>query len=179
VIPAQLARLRQITAGVAHDLRGGFAMAGDTRSFLRFASDVLLSRLIRVAPLASQNHLRRIRVRGDVLLQYRLNRGDMQSIREVWIDERYRLPFDLVPERLVDLGAHIGLTSLWFVTRCGCKEVIAVEPLPANAHLVRLNLESNKADFALRRPARLTVPRGLPAIVVSHHIQSYAVGDRS
>jgi FkbM family methyltransferase len=142
----QLARLRQITAGVAHELRGGFAIAADTRSFLRFASDVFLARLIRVVPLASHNHVRKIRVRGAVLLHYRLNRGDMQSIREVWIDECYRLPFDLVPERMVDLGANIGLTSLWFAHRYGCKDVIAVEPLPANAHLVRLNLESNKVN---------------------------------
>jgi FkbM family methyltransferase len=144
ILPTRLARLRQTAAGVAHELRGGFTIAADTRSFLRFASDVFLSRLIRVVPLASHNRLRSIRVRGAVLLQYRLNRADMQSIREVWIDECYRLPFDLVPERMVDLGAHIGLTSLWFATRYGCKDVIAVEPLPANAHLVRLNLESNR-----------------------------------
>jgi len=64
----------------------------------------------------------------------------------VWIDECYRLPFDVRPERVVDLGANIGLTSLWFAHRYGCKTVIAVEPSPANAHLVRLNLESNNVN---------------------------------
>jgi FkbM family methyltransferase len=142
----QLTRLQQITAGMTHELRGGFALAADTRSFLRFASDVFLSRLTRIVPLPSRNHPRKIRVRGGIELHYRLNRGDIQSIREVWIDECYRLPFDLVPERLVDLGANIGLTSLWFAHRYGCKTVIAVEPSPANAHIVRLNLESNHVN---------------------------------
>jgi len=146
MILKHLARLRQIGAGVAHELRGGFALAADTRSFVRFASDVFLSRLTRVVPLSSRNQTRKIRVRGGIELHYRLNRGDMQSIREVWIDECYRLPFDIVPERMVDLGANIGLTSLWFVHRYGCKSVIAVEPSPANADLVRLNLASNNVN---------------------------------
>jgi FkbM family methyltransferase len=142
----QLTRLRQITAGVAHELRGGWTLTADARSFARFASDVFLSRLTRIVPLSSRNQTRKIRVRGGIELHYRLNRGDMQSIREVWIDECYRLPFDLVPERLVDLGANIGLTSLWFAHHYGCKSVIAVEPSPANALVVRLNLEGNNVN---------------------------------
>jgi FkbM family methyltransferase len=138
-----LTRLRQIGQGVAHELRGGWSLTADTRSFARFASDVFLSRLVHHLPPSRRNHARTIRVRGGIELHYRLNRGDLQSIREVWIDECYRLPFDLVPERLVDLGANIGLTSLWFAHRYGCNSIIAVEPSPENAELVRLNLHGN------------------------------------
>src|SRR2546426_10747489 len=105
MILKQLARLRPIWAAAAHELRGGFDLTADTRSFLRFASDVFLYRLARVVPLPQRNVTRRIRVHGGIELHYRLNRGDMQSIREVWIDECYRLPFEVVPDRLVDLGA--------------------------------------------------------------------------
>jgi FkbM family methyltransferase len=83
-------------------------------------------------------------VKGGIKLHYRLNRGDMQSIREVWMDECYRLPFDLTLDRLVDLGANIGLTSLWFARRYGCASIVAVEPSPDNARLTRLNLEQNQ-----------------------------------
>jgi hypothetical protein len=76
-----------------------------------------LLRLARLVPLPGRNRERRIRVRGGIELNYRLNRGDMQSIREVWMDECYRLPFELAPGRLIDLGANIGLTSLWFAHR--------------------------------------------------------------
>lgn len=141
-----LTRLRQIADGVAHELRGGWSLTADPRSFVRFASDVFLSRLGRHVPLPNLNSTRTIRVRGGLDLHYRLNRGDIQSIREVWIDECYRLPFELVPVRMVDLGANIGLTSLWFAHRYGCSAIIAVEPSPENAQLVRLNLHGNNVQ---------------------------------
>ena len=143
LLGTHLQRLREIARGVAHELRGGYRLAADPRSFARFASDVFLSRLARKVPLPNRNRDRMIRIKGGVKLHYRLNRGDMQSIREVWMDECYRLPFDLTPGRLVDLGANIGLTSLWFAQRYGCS-VIAVEPSPDNARLTRLNLEQNQ-----------------------------------
>ncbi len=138
-----LRRAREIAESVGHELRGGYALTDDATSFARFAADVVLSRLARKLPLPNRNRDRMIRVRGGVELHYRLNRGDIQSIREVWIDECYRLPFELTPGRLVDLGANIGLTSLWFARRYGCS-VIAVEPSPDNARVARLNLERNQ-----------------------------------
>jgi FkbM family methyltransferase len=143
MIGKALNRLRQIATGVAHELRGGWSLTADSRSFVRFASDVFLSRLARRVPLPIQNQTRKIRLRGGLDLHYRLNSGDLQSIREVWIDECYRLPFELAPERLVDLGANIGMSSLWFAHRYGCKSIIAVEPSHENAELVRLNLHGN------------------------------------
>lgn len=126
-------------------MAGGYRLTADVPSFLRFASDVLLSRIARHVPAAAglAGSERTIRVQGGLQLRYRLNRGDMQSIREVWIDEAYRLPFDAAPKLIVDLGANIGLTSLWFAHRYGGTEIIAVEPSPDNARLARLNLEGN------------------------------------
>jgi FkbM family methyltransferase len=139
-----LKRARETARGLAHELRGGFALTADAASFARFASDVILSRLMQRLPLPNRDRDRMIRIRGGLELHYRLNRGDIQSIREVWIDECYRLPFDLKPSRLLDLGSNIGLTSLWFAHRYGCQTVIAVEPSPENARLTRLNLEGNR-----------------------------------
>src|SRR6185312_1744089 len=93
-------------------------------------------------PLPNHDQDRMIRVRGGIELHYRLNRGDIQSIREVWMDQCYRLPFDVHPRHLIDLGANIGLTSLWFARRYGCT-VLALEPSAENARLARLNLDRN------------------------------------
>jgi FkbM family methyltransferase len=142
-LSAVVTRMKQIAQGIGREVRGGFSLTADPRSFARFAADVFLLRLARLVPLPGRNRERRIRVRGGIELNYRLNRGDMQSIREVWMDECYRLPFELAPERLIDLGANIGLTSLWFAHRYGCSTVIAVEPSPENARIARLNLERN------------------------------------
>lgn len=150
-IPSSLGRTFTRTAEIAraigHELRGGLALTSDLRSSLRYSADVVLSRLTRYVPFIDKDRERSIRVRGGVTIWYRLNRGDMQSIREVWIDECYRLPFDNVaPAVVVDLGANIGLTSLWLARRYGSSTVIAVEPSPENARLARLNLEQNNVQ---------------------------------
>jgi FkbM family methyltransferase len=79
-----------------------------------------------------------------VQLCYRLNKGDLHSIREVWFDEAYRLPFEDPSGTLLDLGANIGLTSVWLAKRYAIDRVIAVEPDSNNAMLARRNLELNE-----------------------------------
>jgi FkbM family methyltransferase len=82
-------------------------------------------------------------LQSGTTLTYRLNRGDIQGIREVWLDDVYRLPFDVTVDRVVDLGANIGLTSVYFAKKYGTKTIVAVEPNPANAELARRNFEQN------------------------------------
>jgi FkbM family methyltransferase len=125
----QLARARQVTLG--------------WRSFFRLGSDLALARLIPYFRLPNVNHSRRIRVIGGVEITYRLNRGDIQSIREIWLDEAYKPPVNRRLTLVVDLGANIGLTSLWLAKRYGCNTIIAIEPSVENARLARENLERN------------------------------------
>lgn len=119
-------------------------MSASSRSFRRYATDVFLYRALQLGDLPRMNRERRILLRDGLMVNYRLNRGDVQSIREVWVDEVYRLPFDLTPQVVIDLGANIGLTSLFFASRYGCSTVIAVEPLASNARLARANLLQNR-----------------------------------
>jgi FkbM family methyltransferase len=110
------------------------------------AADILLYRVLRVVDLPWRNRPRRIRLHPDVELLYRLNRGDILALREVWIYEAYRLPFDVVPRTMIDLGAHIGLTSVWLARRYGCSSILAVEPFSENAQLLRTNIDVNQID---------------------------------
>ncbi len=125
----QIARARQMTLG--------------WRSFLRLGSDLALARLIPYIRFPNINHSRRIRVVGGAEITYRLNRGDIQSIREVWLDQAYKLTINTRLAVVVDLGANIGLTSLWLAKRYGCERIIAIEPSVENARLTRENLERN------------------------------------
>jgi tRNA1(Val) A37 N6-methylase TrmN6 len=63
-------------------------------------------------------------------LWYRWNRGDLASIREVFVLEGYRLPVGFVPRTVLDLGANIGLTSIWLANNFPLEHLIAVEPVP-------------------------------------------------
>jgi FkbM family methyltransferase len=118
-------------------------LSADSSSALRLGADFALSRFL---VFSSNNRVlspRQIRFKGGIELCYRLNKGDLHSIREVWFDEAYRLPFDDPSGALLDLGANIGLTSVWLAKRYSLSRVIAVEPDPNNAKLVRRNLELN------------------------------------
>ena len=110
----------------------------------RYALDVLSYRALRVFPnLLAHNPSRTIKLRNGRSISYRCNRGDIQGIREVFLDEVYRLPDRWQPRTIIDLGANIGLTSLWYADRYPIAHVVAVEPVPENAALLRSNLSIN------------------------------------
>lgn len=114
------------------------------RSKLRLILDIWLSRILAAWPSAFQSaKVRTIRCHPDVTISYRLNRGDLQSIREVWGACTYRLPKGRQPRILVDLGSNIGLASLWIHKTYGCERIIAVEADEENARLAATNFRNN------------------------------------
>jgi FkbM family methyltransferase len=86
---------------------------------------------------------RTLKTKNGVTLYYRTNRGDIQGIREIFIDEIYRLPEHVQVTGLLDLGANIGLATVWLAKTYDLEGVIAVEPLPENARLLRTNVRAN------------------------------------
>ena len=129
--------------GIAHESAAAVRMAGDFRSLGRLLADILLFRLLRLFDLPGRNRERHVVLRNGIRIVYRLNRGDIQSIREVWMDGCYRLPVPVPPGFVVDLGANIGLTSLWLAHHYAPTRIVAVEPSAENARLARLNLSLN------------------------------------
>ncbi len=134
-------RLAATARAVAREGVGAARLCGTAPSTGRLAADVVLYRALRVSRLPGENASRTIRLRSGDSITYRLNRGDIQSIREVLMDEVYRPPFSTRPRVVVDLGANIGLTSLYYARRFRPTVLVAVEPDPANARLARRNLE--------------------------------------
>jgi len=125
------------------DLVGSARLAADAHSYLRLTLDFLLSRVMRHVRVPLAGRIRRVRLRGGVSLFYRLDRSDIHAIHEIWIEETYRLTPGLQPSVIIDLGANIGLASLWLAKRYQATRVIAVEPSEANASLTWMNLSAN------------------------------------
>jgi FkbM family methyltransferase len=117
--------------------------SGNLRSSIQLCRDFVLFRLVPYLPKQLRNRVREVELRDGVRLQYRLNSGDIQGMREIWLEGVYRLPFPVTNGVLVDLGANIGFTSVWLTKKYGFRRVIAVEPDSANAALVRKNFELN------------------------------------
>lgn len=133
-----LSRLR----GIALEMQCARHLQWSSRP--RYVGDVLLYRALRLGAPPRMNSTRTIVLRDGTCLSYRLNRGDIQAIREVWFVETYRPPFRAEHfKTLVDLGANIGFTSVYFAKRYGVRVVVAVEPDAGNARLLRRNLQQN------------------------------------
>ena len=128
------------------EVRRARGVSANLRSFLRLTLDLLLYRrpFLDLIPRRYRNRERTIKLRGDVIVTYRLNKGDIWSLREVWLWECYRFPADVPVHRILDLGANIGLASLWLTTQYRATSVVAVEPALDNAKLARRNLEQNR-----------------------------------
>jgi FkbM family methyltransferase len=128
--------------GFVTELRGAAEFAPASRP--RYCADALLYRLLRVFPSTMSDRRRTVTLRDGTKLTYRRNRGDIQSIREVWLTPTYQPPFEARGfDVVVDLGANIGFATLYFARRYGARTCVAVEPDPDNARLLRHNLEQN------------------------------------
>lgn len=138
-----LINLGKTITNTLNQIKQAWFFTDDFLSFLRLSSDFILYRVLKVIHLKSYNNQRTINCASGSVLTYRLNRGDIQSIREVFLDESYRLPFSIQAGLLVDLGANLGLTSIWLSKHYGFDRIIAVEPDPDNARLVRKNFIDN------------------------------------
>jgi FkbM family methyltransferase len=86
----------------------------------------------------------------DVDLKLRLGAGDFFVFHEVFTGDCYRLPQEWAGKvrTIVDLGGHVGLTSLFFLESFPHARLVAVEATPDNASVLRHNL-SSFADRAL------------------------------
>lgn len=122
------------------------------RSTIRLGTDLLLARAMRLLPIGAGAE-RSVRLRDGTVLTYRLNRGDLWALHEVYFEELYRLPDGIRVGTLVDLGANIGLAGLWLAKRHDAPFVLAVEPDRANASLAERNLRQNGVPCAVLRAA--------------------------
>jgi FkbM family methyltransferase len=76
-------------------------------------------------------------------IQLRRRSGDFFVFHEVFTSLCYDLPERLVPSQpkvIVDLGANIGLTTLFLACRFPAARHICVEPNPFNVAILRQNL---------------------------------------
>lgn len=131
--------------------------AADAESARQLRFDYFWTRLLRLVPLPGYNKVRQVNLCG-MKLNYRFNRGDLQSVREVFLEEVYACDLPFAPRTLLDLGANIGLASLWFSQQA--KEgrtselfLLAVEPDLRNASVVEVNFRANFVSGQVVRAA--------------------------
>lgn len=132
----------------------------DRTSAWQIRWDFMFSRLLRLGWLPGYNRLRQVNLRGGTI-HYRFNRGDLQSLREVMLENVYACELPFKPRTVLDLGANIGLASLWFSKRIQPGQaqanqgplVLGVEPVPENAAVAEINFRENHIPGEVVRAA--------------------------
>lgn len=81
-------------------------------------------------------------------LTLRTRSSDTNVFNDVWLSGVYDVPdFDWKNVRTVlDIGAHVGVFSLYAVSKAPSAKVIAVEPEPSNLELLRKNVSLNHLE---------------------------------
>lgn len=69
------------------------------------------------------------------------------TYKEIFIDEVYK--FDSKPDHILDCGANIGLSILWFQHKYPGVEITAFEPHPELAEICRQNTGIDVIEYAL------------------------------
>jgi len=95
-------------------------------------------RILHIDP--SENSIQ-IQVEPDLIFSLRAAYGyDIASLAESFLDLAYGVEFKGF--RIIDIGAYIGDTPLFFASR-GAEKVIAVEPAPDNYALAQKNIQDS------------------------------------
>lgn len=140
---AGLRRLGGSLVSLGTETTGALRVVSGWDSGARLIADIIRMRFRRFKKPGDWNTERCVKLSGGGSLTYRMNAGDLQGIREVWMEEVYRPPFEVPVRTFVDLGGNIGLTSTWVGRKFKPSAMIAVEPDPENARLLRKNLQDN------------------------------------
>lgn len=94
----------------------------------------IISKLLRTQPILAKklpgfNH--------PVYL--RIGTTDTSVFRQVFIEKHYDIPLQKTPKVIIDAGANIGLSAVYFASRFPDTIIIALEPEESNFEILRMN----------------------------------------
>lgn len=72
-------------------------------------------------------------------LHLRQTSADIHTFREIFLREEYAIKLDFIPQIIVDAGANIGFTTLFFHKRYPNAQIYCLEPDTANFSMLRKN----------------------------------------
>lgn len=97
--------------------------------------------------------LYKFRMKGESIdLLMRTNEGDLAIFYEIFWKEIYKIPFLVLPEKsvILDLGAHIGCTAIYFSMVYPDAQIYAVEASEESYNILKENVKSFKNIIAVQ-----------------------------
>ena len=89
-----------------------------------------------------------LETKNNIKIKIRTNSTDIMQLGTVWLTEDYEMPgFSINKEDIViDIGAHIGLFSLFASQYCKNGKIFSYEPIKENYNILKENIEVNKIE---------------------------------
>jgi FkbM family methyltransferase len=130
------------------EIRLALRMGASVSSRLHLVANTLrfhLRNMVRSVPPAADPGAARYRIRiagRCVDLYLRTTSGDLFIYHEIFATQCYAVPPTLLPDAqiIVDLGANVGLATLFYADRFKGARFVCVEPDPRNVPLLRKNV---------------------------------------
>lgn len=124
---------------IARRLWKGF----DQRKRIRSWAGDATTRALLSDPPKSGLHQLCVKVAGQrVAFWVRGGTFDVMIAKEILCDDsEYRVPKPIDPKVILDVGANIGMTALYYLTLYPNAHLFCFEPLPENLELLRKNLK--------------------------------------
>lgn len=100
-------------------------------------------------PLHRRRHgINQLRLKNGVTLTAPSTEPLLPIFEEVWVHCRYEQPtcVALADDVIVDIGAHVGVFTVWAATRWPGARIVAVEPSARNAEFLRRNISQNRIE---------------------------------
>ena len=108
----------------------GYYRIGGMRAILALVQAKLLATTPEIAVNVSGfEHPVRLRVRTT----------DVSIFYQVFIRREYELPFPVLPKVIIDAGANVGFTSVFYADKYPQAKIFAIEPAPSNFRMLVKN----------------------------------------
>jgi len=79
-------------------------------------------------------------------LHFRRGESDLRVFRQIFQDQEYfHFPEGLNPKVIIDAGANVGYSAVWFAEKFPKARILALEPFPTNVQLLKKNVKSYPA----------------------------------
>lgn len=87
-----------------------------------------------------------LETKNDLKMQIRTNSTDLMQLGTVWFTDDYRMPgFEIKDDDVViDIGAHVGLFSLFASEYCKKGKIYSFEPIKENYDVLVNNIDLNE-----------------------------------
>lgn len=86
---------------------------------------------------------------NNLTLYLRPKTNDINVFYQTFVDTLCEVPLDYQPKEIIDAGAHIGLTTVYYKQKYPNAIIIAIEPDPENFEILKLNTQNLSNVFLI------------------------------